>query len=288
MEDIKRLLIKKDDGSHVLLSDVARVRKALTASKINHENVGRRIVVQHNIAGRSLGEVVADVDRALEPIRQKLIKEPGYSIKISGQFEAQQKATKRIIILSFLSLALMLLILYMHLHSINLSMQVLASIPMAFVGAVLFISATNQIVSVATLVGLISLGGIAARNAILLLDHYIYLYKEEGEVFSKDLIIRAGQERMVPVVMTALTSGIALVPLVLTPDQPGKEILYPVASVIIGGLISSTLLDFIVHPAVFWLFGKKACEQMNKEDGSLDEILNSLKSQETYRITSQL
>jgi Cu/Ag efflux pump CusA len=136
------------------------------------------------------------------------------------------------------------------------------SIPMAFVGAAAYIVASGQIMSVATLVGLISLGGIAARNAILLLDHYLHLMREEGEPFSREMIVRAGQERMVPVLMTALCSGIALVPLALSPDEPGREILYPVATVIIGGLISSTLLDFLVRPGLFLTFGRRDAERL--------------------------
>lgn len=275
LEKIKNLYIRKYDDTLIRLSDVADVEITLTSNNIQHENVGRRIVVQHNVAGRSLGEVVADVNVALDPVREKLKKLQGYSLKISGQFEAQAAATKRIMILSILSLLCMVLILYMHFKSLNLSIQVLASIPMAFIGAVVFIYVTNQVVSVATLVGLISLGGIATRNAILLLDHYIHLIKEEGMEFSKDLIVQAGQERMIPVMMTALTSGIALIPLALAPGQPGKEILYPVATVIIGGLISSTLLDFIVRPAVFWIFGKKACQSVSDPE-SLDEEIEIL------------
>ena len=262
LDDIANLYIKKPQGELIPLEDVATIRPTLTSNNINHENVGRRIVIQHNIANRSLSEVVSDIDSALDKVRSKISSMDGYSLTISGQFEAQEKASKRILILSILSLLLMTLILYMHFKSINLSLQVLASIPMAFIGAVLFIVVTQQTVSVATLVGLISLGGIAARNAILLLDHYIHLVKEEGYEFSKEMIIKAGQERMVPVMMTALTSGIALIPLILAPDDPGKEILYPVATVIIGGLISSTLLDFIVRPAIFWLFGRKAVEKV--------------------------
>lgn len=275
LEKIKNIYIRKHDNTLIRLSDVADVKTTLTSNNIKHENVGRRIVVQHNVAGRSLGEVVADVNKAMDPIREKLKTLKGYSLKISGQFEAQEAATKRIMILSILSLLCMVLILYMHFKSLNLSIQVLASIPMAFIGAVVFIFVTDQVISVATLVGLISLGGIATRNAILLLDHYIHLIKEEGVGFSKELIIQAGQERMIPVMMTALTSGIALIPLALAPGQPGKEILYPVATVIIGGLISSTLLDFIVRPAVFWTFGKKACQSINDPE-KLDEEIDLL------------
>ncbi len=129
---------------------------------------------------------------------------------------------------------------------------------MALIGAITYVYLSGQTVSVATLVGLISLGGIASRNSILLIDHYLYLMREEKMKFSKELIIKAGQERMIPVTMTALTSGIALIPLAMAANQPGKEILYPVATVIIGGLISSTLLDFILSPAIFFVFGKNS------------------------------
>jgi Cu/Ag efflux pump CusA len=157
---------------------------------------------------------------------------------------------------------MMTLILYVHFASLNLSIQVMASIPMAFIGAAAYIVLSRQNLSIATLVGLISLGGIAARNAILLLDHYMHMMHEEGETFSIELIVRAGQERMVPVVMTALTSGIALIPIALSPGDPGKEILYPVATVIIGGLISCTLLDFVVRPVLFWKFGRQPAERL--------------------------
>jgi CzcA family heavy metal efflux pump len=260
LDDIRNLYVRKDNGELIRLSDLAEVTQTLSSNNIKHENVGRRIIVQHNVAGRSLGEVVNDVDTALSPVRERMANLQGYSLKISGQFEAQRKATKRILLLTIVSLLCMVLILYMHFKSINLSLQVMISIPMAFIGAVAYVVISQQTLSVATLVGLISLGGIAARNAILLLDHYIYLHRKEKVKFTPELIIKAGQERMVPVIMTALTSGIALIPLALAPGQPGKEILYPVATVIIGGLISSTLLEFIVSPAAFWLFGKKAAE----------------------------
>jgi Cu/Ag efflux pump CusA len=249
------------------LEDVAEVVQTMTSNNIKHENVGRRIVVQHNVGGgRSLGEVVADVDKALDSVRKKMQEVPGYSIEISGQFEAQQKATKRILTLSVVSLLCMILILYMHFKSLNLCMQVMVSIPQAFIGAVAYLAITEQVLSVATLVGLISVGGIAARNAILLVDHYLHLRREEGVPFGPELLIQAGQERMVPVLMTALTSGIALVPLALAPGLPGKEILYPVATVIIGGLTSGTLLEFIVGPAAFWIFGRKAIERQSKSE----------------------
>lgn len=276
LDSLRKLQLRTDTGGRILLSDVANVRIAKTPNNINRENVSRRAVVQHNVAGRSLGEVVGDVDKALEPIRQRLAATPGYSIRISGQFEAQVAASRLILILSLISFATMFLILFMYFNSVNLSLQVLLSIPMAFVGASAYIVLSDQIMSIATLVGLVSLGGIAARNAILLLDHYLHLMREEKEAFSEDMIVRAGQERMVPVLMTALCAGIALVPLALNPDEPGREILYPVATVIIGGLLSSTLLDFLVTPAVFWIFGKKDAQRLAAESHRDDAVAEEM------------
>ena len=178
-----------------------------------------------------------------------------------------------IILLSVVSLLAMFGILYLHFRSANLALQVLTSIPMAFIGAAALVVITGQTLSVATLVGLIALGGVAARNGILLIDHYLHLMGEEGEPFSAAMIIRAGQERMVPVLMTATTSGIGLVPLALSPEQPGREILYPVATVIIGGLISSTILDFLVRPGIFAGWGRSAAERALSERRTTEETL---------------
>ncbi|MCC6741117.1 MAG: efflux RND transporter permease subunit [Planctomycetia bacterium] len=271
---LRGLVLRSGSGVPIRLGDVADVAMSKTPNNINRENASRRIVVQHNVGGRALGEVVADVQRALDPLRKKLGALPGYSVRISGQFEAQAEATRLISVLSVLSLGAMCVILYMHFRSVNLMLQVLLSIPMAFVGAVAYIVASGQPMSVATLVGLISLGGIAARNAILLLDHYIHLIREEGEDFTPAMIVRAGQERMVPVLMTALCSGIALVPLALAADKPGRELLYPVATVIIGGLASGTLLEFLVRPGIFWTFSRDAALRLAKHrEGSAREMV---------------
>jgi CzcA family heavy metal efflux pump len=257
---LRNLLITDGHGHRMRLGDVANVRIAKTPNNVNRENVSRRIVMQHNVEGRPLGDVVTDVQAALDSVRGHL--PPGYSIRISGQFEAQAQAGRVVAILSILSLGVMFLLIFGHFRSANLSIQTLLNIPMAFVGAVIFIFVTGQTVSIATAVGLISLGGIAARNKILLLDHYLHLMREEGEAFTPEMIVRAGRERIVPVLMTALTSGIALVPLVLAPGQPGRELLYPVASVIIGGLVSTTLLDVLLTPGLFFLFGRRAAERV--------------------------
>jgi HME family heavy-metal exporter len=170
-----------------------------------------------------------------------------------------------IAVLFAVSLFGVFLVLFAMFRSVNLSLQVMAALPMAFIGSVAALVITNQTLTIAAMVGFISLGGIASRNGILLLNHYLHLVQYEGETWTKDMIVRGGLERLAPVLMTALTSGIALVPLTLAAGEPGKEILYPVATVIVGGLISSTLLDFFVHPALFWLFGRKEAERVVSE-----------------------
>ncbi len=258
LASIRNLLVRTADGHLLPLGDVADVRLALTANNVSRENLSRRVVVAHNVEGRSLGEVVKDVETALDPVRQDL--PPGYAIRISGQFEAQEEASRVMGVLFLAALGVMFFVLYLHFRSVNLALQTLASIPVSFLGAAAFVVWSGQNLSVATLVGLVALGGVAARNTILLRDHYLHLMREEGMPFGVETIVRAGRQRILPVLLTALTSGIALVPIVLSPGQPGREILYPVATVIVGGLVSSTLLDVLFTPAVFWLFGRRPAE----------------------------
>jgi HME family heavy-metal exporter len=149
------------------------------------------------------------------------------------------------------------LVLYSMFRSISFALQVMAALPMAFIGSVFALVLAGQTLTVAAMVGFISLGGIASRNGILLLNHYIHLVKYEGERWDSRMIVRAGRERLAPVLMTALTSGIGLIPLVLTAGEAGKEILYPIAIVHIGGLTSCTILEFLVRPALFKTFGLK-------------------------------
>jgi CzcA family heavy metal efflux pump len=257
IEQLRRLAIDLPSGGQVPLDDVAKIVEATGPSSIIRENMRRRIVVQCNTAGRDLGGVVADIQKRLAPVQASLPK--GYFIQYSGQFENQRLATQKIILLGSISLVCMLIALYTLFHSLNLSLQVLAAIPMAAIGAVAALWLTGQSLTVASMVGFISLSGIASRNGILLMAHYRHLMRHEGEEFTPAMIERAGKERLAPMLMTALTAGIGLIPLVLSPGEPGKEILYPVATVILGGLISSTMLDFLVRPALLWAFGKNLC-----------------------------
>ncbi|HEY5313268.1 MAG TPA: efflux RND transporter permease subunit, partial [Pirellulales bacterium] len=269
-EQLRRLAVNLPGGGRVPLSAVADVEAGSGPNTINRENVRRRIIVQCNTAGRDLSGVVRDIQAQLAPIQAAL--PTGYFIQYSGQFESQQRATRVIGLLGLLSLACMFLALYTLFRSVNLSLQVLAALPMAAIGAVAALVVTHQSLTVASLVGFISLAGIASRNGILLIAHYLHLVRYEGEAFDLAMIERAGRERLAPMLMTALTAGIGLVPLVLAAGEPGKEILYPVATVILGGLISSTLLDFLVHPALFWCFGRQEAMRQMRHAGDDDAL----------------
>jgi len=256
LEAVKRLSINLPDGGTTMLGSVAKIYVAAGPNTINRENVRRRIIIQCNTAGRGLVDVVRDIQARVKPIERSL--PTGYFVSYEGQFESQQSASRVIAVLFALSLVGVFLVLYTMFRSANLSLQVMIALPMAFIGSVAALYLTDQTVTVAAMVGFISLCGIASRNGILLINHYLHLVEHEGETWSREMIVRAGQERLAPVLMTALTSGIGLVPLAMAAGEPGKEILYPVATVIIGGLVSSTLLEFLVRPALFWKFGLQA------------------------------
>jgi HME family heavy-metal exporter len=217
-------------------------------------------------------DVVRDIQARVKPIERSL--PTGYFVSYEGQFESQQSASRVIAVLFALSLVGVFLVLYTMFRSANLSLQVMIALPMAFIGSVAALYLTDQTLTVAAMVGFISLCGIASRNGILLINHYLHLVQHEGETWSREMIVRAGKERLAPVLMTALTSGIGLVPLAMAAGEPGKEILYPVATVIIGGLMSSTLLEFLVRPALFWKFGIRAAQRVvgeSKQEIALEE-----------------
>lgn len=269
---LKRLAIHLPGGGTVPLGTVANIYESGGPNTVNRENVRRRVVIQCNVKDRGVVDVVKDIQKAIEPVVASL--PPGYYPTYEGQFQSQQSASQMIAILFAVALLGVFLVLYTLFRSINLALQVMAALPMAFIGSVAALVWTGQTVTIAAMVGFISLAGIASRNGVLLLQHYLHLVEYEDENFSKEMIVRAGIERLAPVLMTALTAGIALVPLVLAAGEPGKEILYPVATVILGGVISSTMLDFFVHPALFWLFGLRSAERVvrsSKERIELNE-----------------
>ncbi|MBN1852417.1 MAG: efflux RND transporter permease subunit [Pirellulales bacterium] len=260
LDIVKRLSIDLPDGGTAMLDSIAEIYLAHGPNAIHRENVRRRIIIQCNTTGRGLVDVVRDIRARIKPIEQSL--PTGYFVSYEGQFESQKSASRVIVVLFGLALVGVFLVLFTMFRSANLSFQIMAALPMAFIGSVSALYLTDQTLTVAAMVGFISLCGIASRNGILLINHYLHLVRYEGETWSHEMIIRAGKERLAPVLMTALTSGIGLVPLAMAAGEPGKEILYPVATVIIGGLISSSLLEFFVRPALFWKFGIRAARKI--------------------------
>ena len=270
IEEIRNTPIATSSGALVPLHQIASVSLENSINVINHENTQRRIVVSTNVQGRDLGSTVEEMRTA---VQNNLQLPQGYYLEWGGQFESQQSASRLITILGLFSFAGIFLVLYSHFKAWQIALQIMLNIPLALIGSVIAVILTGGVFSIATLVGFITLTGIASRNGIMMISHYIHLVEHEGETFNDKMIIRGSQERLVPVLMTALVAALALIPLTLDPTAPGKEILYPVAIVILGGLISSTLLDIIVTPVVFKRFGKKALENYFKAKSSEQQNL---------------
>jgi Cu/Ag efflux pump CusA len=216
-------------------------------------------VIRCNTQGRDLASAVAEVQKK---VRNNVPLPEGYFVEYAGQFESQQRATTMIVLLAGASVVGMFVVLLLLFPSVRIVLQILNALPTAFIGGVLGLVLTGQSLTVASLVGFISLGGIAVRNGILLVTHYFHLMREEGEAFSHEMVLRGSLERLAPVLMTALTAGIGLLPLVYGGQEPGREILYPVATVILGGLVTSTFCEFLIHPGLFWAFSGKDANRL--------------------------
>jgi CzcA family heavy metal efflux pump len=276
-------LLDTPSGRKVALDQVARVLDTTGPSSLNREGVQRRVVVSCNVQGRDLAAVVADIRREVAPVERKLRELPGgYRVEYGGQFEAQQQANLRLLLLGTLAVLGVFLVLCKALESWQAAVQVLVNVPLAAVGSVVALLLTNRpdgaalaaapwwrwpevwlhatTLSVAHWVGFITLVGIVSRNGIMMISHYLHLMRYEGEQFTEGMVVRGSLERLAPVLMTAAVAVIGLVPLALGAGQTGKEILHPLAVVVIGGLVASTLLDQLVTPALFFSFGRKAYE----------------------------
>ncbi|WP_265921164.1 efflux RND transporter permease subunit [Cupriavidus nantongensis] len=256
-QDLSRIMLDSPRGA-VPLSAIASVEEGDGPNQIGRENGRRRIVVYANTDGSDMSQIVGAVREAAA--RAGL--PGGYFVSIEGQFQAQEQATRRIVLLSLVSLALIYLVLYSRYRSATLTLVIMANIPFALIGSVIAMWLAGLSLSVASMVGFITLTGIATRNGILKVSHYINLCRFEGETFGIPMIVRGSLERLTPVLMTALVAAFALVPLLVSADAPGKEILHPVAVVIFGGLVSSTLLDSMLTPLAFWLFGGRALQRI--------------------------
>ena len=259
---ISSTLIDTPSGAKIPLSSVASITEGFGPNVIVRENVQRRIVISANVAGRDMNSVVTDIQNK---VKSDVPLPEGYFLEYGGQFEAQQSAQRLILSLSALSLIGIFMVLNMAMGHWIAAAQVMVNIPLAIIGGVLAVSLTSGVLSIASLIGFISLFGITSRNGIMMISHYIHLMKEEGENWTEHMIIRGSLERLVPVLMTALTAGLALIPLAISVGAPGREILQPLAVVVLGGLITSTLLDQLVTPALFWKYGKPVGDKAIRE-----------------------
>lgn len=260
LEAIRSIPIDTPNGRLVPLGLIADVEEAMGPNMINREDGQRRIYVSANVSGRDL---VGVVEEARRRIATEVELPKGYYVTYGGQFESQAGASRLILFLSCVSFAGMFLVLFLQFRSVSLALQVMMNIPLALIGSVIGVALLSDgTFSIATMVGFIALTGIAARNGIMMISHYLHLMRHEGEKFDQAMILRGTQERIIPVLMTALTAGFALVPLLLGAGQPGREILHPVAVVIFSGLFSSTLLDLTVRPLVFWKFSRRSVARL--------------------------
>ena len=263
IEGLRNMMIDTPAG-RVPLSQVATVEESDGPNQVSRDDGRRRIVISANAQGRALSDVVADIRRETAAMALPV----GYFITLGGQFQAQEEASRLIGLLSLGSIALIFMILYSRYKSAVLATIIMANIPLALVGAVVGLWLSGQPLSIAALVGFITLAGIAIRNGILKVSHYINLCAFEKENFGDVMLVRGSLERLTPVLMTALVAALALAPLLFEAEMPGTEILHPVAVVIFSGLITSTLLDSFLTPVMVKLFGQKPIERLVAESGS--------------------
>jgi Cu(I)/Ag(I) efflux system membrane protein CusA/SilA len=253
LESIRKTLIDTPDSGPIPLEMVADIRVDRGPNYISRENVQRKIVIQANVAGRDLRGAVEEIR---EKIGENIDLPPGYIVEFGGQFESEERATRTVTLLSLISLIAILIALYLEFGSFRQATLVMVNLPLALIGGIVSVFLTEGIISIASLVGFITLFGIAVRNGILMVSHYNHLMDEEG-VPLREAVIRGSMERLSPILMTAMTTGLALVPLALAGDKPGSELESPMAIVILGGLVTATVLNLVVVPALFLNWGRK-------------------------------
>lgn len=253
MERIRDLMIDCPDGRKVPLSDVAEVRSTTGPNTINRENVRRKIVISANASGRDLHSVVSDIQ---ERVEAQIRLPEGYHVEYGGQFESEQSASRTLLLASLVSLLVIFLLLYMQFRNALESGVVLLNLPLALIGGVFALVWTTGEISIPAIIGFISLFGIATRNGMLLISRYNTL-REENRLTLRESIIEGSMDRLNPILMTALCSALALIPLALRGDLPGNEIQSPMAKVILGGLLTSTFLNAFIIPLVYEIINRR-------------------------------
>ena len=253
IDRLRDLMIDTGDGRKVPLDYVAEVRSATGPNTISRENVKRKIVISANVADRDLRSVVNDIQ---ERIDTQVHLPEGYHVEYGGQFESEQAASRTLLLTSLMSIVVIFLLLYHEFRSVRESAVILINLPLALIGGVAALLLTTGEVSIPAIIGFISLFGIATRNGMLLISHYNHLQQEEGYGL-RDSVIRGSLDRLNPILMTALSSALALIPLALGGDLPGNEIQSPMAKVILGGLLTSTFLNGFIIPIVYLMIHKK-------------------------------
>ena len=251
INSVRDLLLDVPDGRRVRLAELARVRMGPTPNAVIRENGSRRIDVGANVAGRDLGSVAREVERRVGQVDFP----HGYHAEVLGEYQERQTAQHRLLVYAVAALAGILLLLQTAFRSWRLAWLAILTLPMALAGGILATAATGRMVTLGSLVGLLTVLGIAARNGILMINHFQHLERHEGERFGPGLVLRGARERLSPILMTSLATGLALVPLVVAGTIPGNEIEHPMAVVILGGLVASTLLNLFVVPSLYLRFG---------------------------------
>ncbi len=252
LTDIRELLIDTPSGEPVRLSDVADISIVPVPNVIEREGQSRKIDVSANVSGRDLGSVASDVEAALATVKFPL----GYHAEVLGEFAEREAAQRSLLLAGSLAVVAIFFLLYTSFSNWRLTILTFFTLPWALVGGILAAYLSNGVISLGSLVGLLTILGIATRNGIMMISHFQHLEEEEGEPFGPGLVLRGARERIAPILMTALTTGLALVPLVIAGNIPGQEIEYPMAIVILGGLVTSTLLNLLVLPTLYLRFGK--------------------------------
>jgi Cu/Ag efflux pump CusA len=252
VEAVRSLRIETPSGATVRLADVAEVAVASAPNEIKRESASRRLDVTCNVQGRDLGAVAREIEDKVK----ELPFEREYHPEFLGEYAAREESRRRLYALTGLALLGILLLLYVDFQSWRLALLVFFTLPFALIGGVLAAHLSGGVLSLGSLVGFVTVLGIAARNGIMLVSHYRHLEDEEGVPFGPELVLRGSEERLAPILMTALATGLALLPLVLGGNKPGHEIEYPLAVVIVGGLVSSTLLNLFLLPPLYRVLGR--------------------------------